>query len=478
MLLQHSFDDDSEEQQKKLTDVYDVEEAIVGRGGYGFVQLARLKGAPSVVRAVKTVWKRNMKAQAFVRGEIKVLRRLDHPCICRLHETFEDHKAIYLVLEFIDGKELFDEIVECGCLDEAQAAVVMRQVFSALQYCHARRVVHRDLKPDNIMVQRHAQGSSSAPEVKLIDFGLAVMSSRLTRGRSGSSVVGSADYLAPEARLGTCCPASDVWSAGMVLHALLVGFLPTWDADSDKVVIDLRGPQYASVSPGAKDLLLGLLEADPHQRLDAAAAAAHTWSKGLEVGGCLMQPDMTPTLTSFVSFHRSAKLRRAALTALAMQLTSQQLQRSREQFLLVDTDGNGRISKEELARSIALSAPGGGEDVRDFVESIFDSLDTDGSQEIEYTEWVAAALNEGAYQSEEALRSAFRIFDLDGDGTIDCSEIGRVMKQTPEEIAGFLPDFDANGDGVLDFEEFKKVFEHLLPGTGLTVTLGTTKLSL
>jgi calcium-dependent protein kinase len=481
MVLQHGWGG-IDEDARSLQDFYDVDESVVGCGGFGTVRKARLRDAPTVVRAVKAVLKRNLKAQNFVRGEIAILRRLDHPCICRLLETFEDAKAIYLVLEFIDGSELFDEIVESGCLVEAQASIIMRQVFNALQYCHARNVIHRDLKPDNIMVQRY-QGSSenvlSAPEVKLIDFGLAVISSRVIHGRTGSSVVGSSDYLSPEARNGSCCRASDVWSAGMVLHAILVGRLPNWNSLGEEVTLDFSDPDYTNISVAAKDLLCGLLKADPEERMDSSSASNHIWIQGLDVSCKSPQRDIMHTLTSIVSFHRSAKLRRAALTALAMQLTNKQLQGLREQFLQMDTDGNGRISKEELAMSIAMSAPGGGaaEDVRSFVESVFDSLDTDGSQEIDYTEWLAAALEESLFQSDEALRAAFRIFDTDGDGSIDHHELGRVLAQTPEEIKHCLPEFDANGDGVIDFEEFKGIFLRGELGQ-VDITPGIHKLSL
>jgi len=485
LVLQHSWEEEACAKATQISDVYDVEEAVVGYGGYGTVRRATLRAAPTVVRAIKTVWKRNLKAESFVRGEIKILRRLDHPCICRLLETFEDEKAIYLVLEFIEGRELFDVIVEDGCLEEERAAVVMRQVFSALQYCHARNVMHRDLKPDNIMVQGHSHladgsptpmtpASTRAPEVKLIDFGLAVMTKKPVFARTGSAICGSAEYLAPEARKGTCLPASDVWSVGMVLHALLLGQLPEWRNEQ----LDLSSPLYDGISRGAKELIQSLLKMDPSKRLDAATAGAHYWTQGLAVR---TPRDVTPTLASFVSFHRSAKLRRAALTALAMQLTSRQLSGLREQFLMIDTNGDGRISREELAMSVALSSPGGAaEDVRSFVESIFDAVyQNDGSQEIEYTEWLAAALQEGKYRSEEALRAAFRIFDADGDGNIDTADLGRVLSQTPEEVANFMPDFDSNGDGVIDFAEFKTIFEPTMPGgLDLSPILGGTRLSL
>ena len=223
-----------------------MEEEVVGQGGFGVVRKARLRQAQAVVRAVKKVSKRDLKALDFVRREIAILRRLDHPSICRLLETFEDAKAIYLVMEFIEGRELFDEIVEQSPdqLDEKQASSVMRQVLCALRYCHARGVTHRDLKPENIMVTAYG---TPQQEVKLIDFGLAVMSSKFKR-RLTSSFAGTAAYTAPEVHGGTFMPVSDVWSAGMVLHALLVGRLPSSAIISGEDALQLSAPEYSRLS--------------------------------------------------------------------------------------------------------------------------------------------------------------------------------------------------------------------------------------
>merc|ERR1719253_598800 len=93
----------------------------LGAGGFGVVRKASLKGAETVTRAVKIVKKADSKAEVLVRREIAILRHLDHPCICQLCEVFEDKRHIFLVMELIDGRELFDEIVEQGSLDEKRA---------------------------------------------------------------------------------------------------------------------------------------------------------------------------------------------------------------------------------------------------------------------------------------------------------------------------------------------------------------------
>jgi len=191
-------------------------------------------------------------------------------------------------------------------------------------------------------------------------------------------------------------------------------------------------------------------------RMTAAQASEHAWTRGIAPVS-LSPKHVKKMVSNFMSFHSSQKLRRAALTALAMQLTDQQLSEQREQFMAIDSDGNGRISKQELVESISASSPLCPEDVKKWAESVFDSVDTDGSQEIDYTEWLAAATHQNTCRSEETMRAAFRVFDIDGDGKIDESEFARVVAQTPQEIAALLPQFDTNGDGVIDFDEFKNL---------------------
>jgi calcium-dependent protein kinase len=419
-----------------------------------------------MARAVKTVKKRNFRDEELVRREVAILRRLDHPCICRLLETFEDKQHIYLVLELIDGRELFDEIAEQQELNEVRTAGIMQQVFGALQYCHEQKVIHRDLKPENIMVRRSATGTPSSnfgtstqqniPEIVLIDFGMSMMcDGDSPSGAAGSSVMGTSDYMAPEALRGRAMAASDVWSAGMVLHALLVGYLP-----SSKQLLGYEsltsGRSWEEVSRPARDLVTDLLQVDPAGRLTAARAAGHVWTRGA-VSAALHPKQVNSMMQNFMSFHRSAKLKQAALTALAMQHMNQHLSGQREQFIAMDSDGNGRISKQEFINSIASASCLPPHEVHRW-ESVFDSIDTDGSQEIDYTEWLAAAMHEVASRSEQTLQAAFRVFDADGDGRIDESEFTRVLRLCPDQVAAMLPKFDVNGDGVIDFEEFK----HLL----------------
>jgi serine/threonine protein kinase len=265
-----------------VEDIYDFEVGQeLGAGGFGIVRKA-IQRRTNEVHAIKTSMRVGPTSELLVRHEIDILGELHHPCICPLIDTFEDRKHIHMVLEYIDGHDLFTEISEQHLLDEARAAGIMQQVFSALQHCHERSIIHRDVKPENIMVYRKelrdGMEGANVPMVKLIDFGLATRYDESVQEASSSCLMGCFDYLAPEAKTGYAMPASDVFSAGVILHLLLTGSLPSKDDIAEGRRLNTCN-HWALVSADAKDLVCRVLKATPTERLTAEEAAAHPWSQ-------------------------------------------------------------------------------------------------------------------------------------------------------------------------------------------------------
>jgi len=476
-------------ESNRLEDFYEVSTDKLGEGGYGTVRCARLKGA-DLMRVVKSVEKRIVDAADRAKREIEILKHLDHPTICRLHESFEDEKHIHIVMEYIKGRELYDEVLAQGHLDEESALYIMSQIFSALSYCHQRRIMHRDLKPENVMVQRASDRTPVArtPKtplsrnggsvIKVIDFGLATL---CTAGLRQSTVLGTKHYIAPEVMRGNYdCPA-DVWSAGVIFHTLLVGQPPSErfrNGDVNGRFVAMQGGLWSSVSKGSKKLVVGVLEVKETRRLSAKVALTECtdiakamdetradpeldnlkWRGGFS--SPLTESHAVGVMSQFMAFHRSEKLQQAALTAVAMQLSGSQIHGLREQFQAIDANHDGHISREELEQAMmTMSADSGEEQEIPFgkIKSVFDSVDTDGSGAIDYSEFCAAALKSGQLRCDRAILAAFRVFDADGNGQISKAELGEVMMSQcadTAELDRLLDPWDADGDGQLSLDEF------------------------
>jgi serine/threonine protein kinase len=221
-------------------------------------------------------------AQQQAYDEAKVLRSIEHPGVCKLFDTYEDSDNICLVLEYIEGHELFDEIGDDMPPDESRIAEIMRQLLTTLEFCHGpeHSIVHRDIKPENIMITETPSESNAtagpALQVKLIDFGVAAKI-----GQEIDGVVGTRPYLPPEAlaETGFCCPSLDMWSLGVVLYACLLGELPPSGVRAGRCHLDLTDSIWDRnlVSAFARDLVAGLLQVDPAQRLSATQALQHPW---------------------------------------------------------------------------------------------------------------------------------------------------------------------------------------------------------
>lgn len=216
--------------------------------------------------------------------EIEALRSLNHPNIITLYDVYITNEKIYIVMELLEGGELFDYVVKKGTLNEEEAAKIVRMVTSALVYMHQQNIVHRDLKPENLLLVRSPTCSEDI-DVKIIDFGL----SKCMEEPVATSFLGTRGYLAPEMlQRKEYSKSVDTWALGVIVYVLLCGCLP-FDDGSDILACDdmlrarfvLRFPRWAKdLSPSAKDLLARLLDIRPEHRLSAEEALEHPWVKG------------------------------------------------------------------------------------------------------------------------------------------------------------------------------------------------------
>merc|ERR1719195_1050326 len=409
-----------ENKGKRLQDFY-TQKQILGKGNMGTVRLAHSKQYDGVTRAIQEVQKQEMRVNLAIYREASILQSLDHSGICSLIETFEDDEHIYIVMEHVEGQSLLERIVEsldCSVFDEPGFAAIMEKVFGTLQYLHEREVLHCDMKPENIMVCQPSP-SFHGPTIKIIDVGMAVLKSAHSGHYSASRCQGTPDYMAPEARDERLfSPASDMWSVGVIMFVIFMGRLPECRERVQQEALEV-------CSIHAQDLLQCLLQNDPKRRMMAADAIRHPWIResNRAVGDSQQrQHSLQKAGRSFVEFYQSDILHKAALTAVASQITGEQIDVLREHFCLADKDGNGIVTRDELIEAFGATS-------RDHVEMIdilFEDLDSDGSGGIEFTEWAAASLKSLTEVSDASLLGAFRTLDGDDTGSISLENLSRL----------------------------------------------------
>ncbi|KAJ7628740.1 Pkinase-domain-containing protein [Roridomyces roridus] len=255
----------------------------LGSGTYAIVKEA-IHIKTGKYYACKVINKKLMEGREhMVRNEIAVLKRISsgNPNIVTLHDYFETSHNLYLCFDLCTGGELFDRICAKGNYYEADAASLVRTIFTAVQYIHSSGIVHRDLKPENLLFRTPAEEA----DIMIADFGL----SRIMEEEKLSmltEICGTPGYMAPEIFLKTGhSKPVDVWAMGVVTYFLLAGYTP-FDRDTPKAEMEaiIQGdykfePEeyWANVSQTARDFVTACLTIDPERRPTAAEALEHKW---------------------------------------------------------------------------------------------------------------------------------------------------------------------------------------------------------
>ncbi|KAF8561309.1 hypothetical protein P879_11291 [Paragonimus westermani] len=273
---------------------------LLGRGACGEVRLVFEKTSCER-RAMKIVQKKTfsvptklgnvgpfhfpLSLQTFsnrIQSEVDILMKLSHPCVIYIYDVIDTDDAVYMILELVEGGELFDRIVSLGQLPESDAKFLFLQMAIAVEYLHEHGITHRDLKPENILLEN----SEHRCLIKVTDFGLSKFVDGNTMLRT---FCGTPTYLAPEilktAGSGTYTSAIDIWSLGVILYVCLVGYPPFTDERLDhdlhsqivNGLYDFPDAYWKDISGEAQDLVRRMLTVEPSERLTIQAVLDHPW---------------------------------------------------------------------------------------------------------------------------------------------------------------------------------------------------------
>ncbi|XP_067163439.1 testis-specific serine/threonine-protein kinase 1 [Apteryx mantelli] len=259
----------------------------LGEGSYGKVKAAYSDRLESNV-AIKIIDKRRTPRdflEKFLPREIAALKRMNHPSIVKTYEIFETKAGkVYIMMELGVRGDLLDYIKSTGAMKEDIARGKFQQLASAIKYCHDMDLAHRDLKCENILLDKDLN-------IKLSDFGF---SKPLTRDENGKITLsktfcGSTIYAAPEVLQGIPCNPKicDIWSLGVILYIMVCALMPFDDSNIRKMVWiqkqhRIHFPKSRHLTAACKDLIYRMLQPDVSQRLNIDEVLSHPWLRILE----------------------------------------------------------------------------------------------------------------------------------------------------------------------------------------------------
>ncbi|KAA1100401.1 hypothetical protein PGTUg99_026045 [Puccinia graminis f. sp. tritici] len=254
----------------------------IGKGFSGRVKIAKhtVTGHPAAVKIVPRHLLPNSRMSINQAGahadkrllgierEIVIMKLIDHPNVMRLYDVYENSHEIYLVMEYVEGGELFEYLVSRGRLSEDEALNYFQQIIRGVDYCHRFNICHRDLKPENL-----------ANNIKIADFGMAAWEAS---GKLLETSCGSPHYASPEivAGINYHGSSSDIWSCGVILFALLTGRLPFDDENVSDLLTKVRIGVFnmpSDISGAVQNLIRGMLTVDPTKRLTMEEIQSHPW---------------------------------------------------------------------------------------------------------------------------------------------------------------------------------------------------------
>jgi len=267
----------------KLSEFYSIQGKL-GRGNFAVVRKVQRRSDGKYF-AAKIINKRTMKQRdlTLLGKEVKILKMLAHPNINKMIETFDTKNHLYIVLELLEGENLFENIVKRRVYYERDAASVVMQVARACEYMHERGIIHRDLKPENLVYldKNHEQ-------ICITDFGLSKHMAHTQN--TTKTACGTPAFVAPEVlRQEEYGTQVDMWSLGTILYIMLCGYPPFVERNLPRLYkaikkgkVEFKKPYWDNISKAAVDCVQGLLTLDLKERFTPSDLLKHPWVNGAE----------------------------------------------------------------------------------------------------------------------------------------------------------------------------------------------------
>ena len=514
---------------KSIKNVYDIYEKIsqLGSGAYGTVYKVKRKntGMKTIIRALKEISKEkmmvNQESSKELKNEIEILKNIDHPNIMKIYEFFEDETNIYLINEYCGGGDVANLHDKYGVFPEFLLKFIMSQVFLAISFLHSNKVVHGDIKRENIAFVYNGKKKAKeefekffnkifkdkeiqnelneAPgmdnlseeaqniirelcnyEIKILDFGSAKMKKRDKITQKLTGIVGTAYYCSPEVIKENYDFECDEWACGVMMYILLSDLAP-FPGDNEEIIfnnilnneINLDIPQLNSISENCKDLIRQLCDKNTVKRIKAEKALKHPFfTNGINFANLLkgIYAENTKELKKIYKNknphllkkkYENSKFKDMVVAYIGLNFPDKEVEQKAKKIFLEISGGNKHflITKETFVLRIEKVFKNL---TKKEIEDLFDSIDQNETGNIEYEEIIRALSDKKKLLNDKNLREAFNFFDIDNSGFITWNEIAKIIYpegEIPYNIMKeFLEEIGQKDERMkIDFWDFKRI---------------------
>ena len=377
--------------------------SILGRGSFGKVRLYRDRNYKDLFFAIKTLKKEGIPQNQykFIKSEVKILSDLDHPNIVKYFGAFEDEFYIHILMEYLKGHELTKIIAikKYMKFEERDMAKIIEQLLKALSFIHSKKIVHRDIKPDNILFSNKRDYTT----LKLIDFGLATT-------KKDKKSVGTPSFMSPEMLNGESCPKSDIWAVGIIVYYMLTGNYPfTLDNNLYENIKNKDYDRYilTEFSEEVQDFIDKCLQKSIEYRYDSQQCLNHQWIKN----NCQTNDNDTnisnEDIIIFLDFYKKSILQKEIYYFIAKFSRESDLIKFKNVFNKLDERKNGTLSIDDIEKGFNKV---GIKITDEELFLIWEGLDFHKDGKVNYSEFLAAMISCHDFEKEDKLWSVFNLF--------------------------------------------------------------------
>ena len=478
----------------------------LGAGFYGVVKKVRLIKNPEVIRAMKIIPEENIvqgEGSSLI-DEIEILKKLEHPNIMKVYESFVDKHNYYIISELCDQGHLLSKLEKLGKMDQIVVKFLMDQIFNAVAYLHSKNIMHGDLKLENVLLytaskrggrrftsinqalndddsltedinknfgQRKYSNKSKNYiqdmmnyEIKLIDFGCSKYFVKKNKKRKLSGIIGTSIYCSPEVIDNLYDERCDEWSCGVLMYILLCGEPPFYGETEEEIFDKVKkceysfsNPAFKKVSKNCKDLIRKLLEPKKQYRIKARDALRHPFfTENFDPNLAMTENTDLTYLKQFINpIGYISKFHEAIIAFLCVNYISVDEENNlRKLFRYMDKEGKNAITKEAMKQCLEEI------DIKisdDELDKVFETVDENGTGLIEYQEFIRNACDIKALLSESNLKNVFHAICGDKD-SMSGEDVKKFIfhdaKVNEQALKEYFDSFGMKYEDNVKFEDF------------------------